>query len=206
MNQDWHKAADEPIDNSLPENHIPVARTAGPAVAEAAPDPFNPIMSALGEIRVELAREHERAAARERVIDRLHEENQRLRTGEYRALVRPLVTDLQSLRNDLLRQGAGLTGPVTPEAAASLLASFAYSIELTLERVGVQVLRVEPGMALQPGVHRAVGVVATTDPDLDGTVAAAVADGYLDVATARPLTPVSVTVHRFTEPPAEPAG
>ncbi|WP_329108023.1 nucleotide exchange factor GrpE [Micromonospora sp. NBC_01699] len=199
---------DDTIDNSSQDLHVPIPRTddtVTPDETRDDADRFAELVAVLAEIRGELVRGNERAVARERVIDRLHEENQRLRAGEYRALVRPLVTDLQSLRNDLLRQGAGLAEPVSPRAAANLLASFAFSVELTLERVGVQVLRAEPGVPFEPGTHRAVGVVPTLDPDRDGTVAALVSDGYLDVAAARPLVPASVTVHRFTGPPAEPA-
>lgn len=169
------------------------------------------ISATLAGIQHELARHNERAAARERIIDRLHDENRRLRAGEHRAVTRPLVTDLQSLRNDLLRQAAGLTGPVDPGAVADLLRSFAYSIELTLERSGVRVLRAAAGIPFEPGRHRVVGVVPTEDPQRDSTVAEPVADGYQDVVSERVLLPATVTVLRLppapvplqTAPPAE---
>ncbi|MDI5939621.1 hypothetical protein QLR68_16015, partial [Micromonospora sp. DH15] len=53
--------------------------------AEATADRLWEISAALAAIQHELARQNERAAARERVIDRLHEENLRLRSGEYRS-------------------------------------------------------------------------------------------------------------------------
>ncbi|MDG4818308.1 nucleotide exchange factor GrpE [Micromonospora sp. WMMD956] len=168
---------------------------------ESAADRLWEIGAALAAIQHELARQNERAAARERVIDRLHEENLRLRSGEYRSVTRPLVTDLQSLRNDLLRQAATLRDPVTVPTVAELLGSFAYSIELTLERAGVQVLRATAGTPFEPGSHRVARVVCTDDPARDGTVAEPLADGYRDVVSDRVLLPASVVVCRRSATP-----
>ncbi|MFC8849193.1 MULTISPECIES: nucleotide exchange factor GrpE [unclassified Micromonospora] len=169
--------------------------------AEATADRLWEIGAALTAIQHELARQNERAAARERVIDRLHEENLRLRSGEYRSVTRPLVTDLQSLRNDLLRQAATLSAPLAVPTVAELLGSFAYSIELTLERAGVRVLRAAAGAPFEPGTHRVARVVPADDPAQDGTVAEPVADGYRDVVSDRVLLPASVVVCRRSATP-----
>ncbi|GIG59207.1 hypothetical protein Lfu02_35790 [Longispora fulva] len=155
----------------------------------------------LGRIEAALG---DAAAARERTIDRLHEENQRLRIGERQLLLRPLVTDLHRLRDDLLRQAGDLPATLTPEQAAALLSSYAVSVEQTLQRCGVLVLTAEPGEAYDPYRHRAVGTVPAAGPEGDGLVAEVLGDGYRDAVADRVVAPAAVRVARWT-PPAEPA-
>lgn len=155
----------------------------------------------LAALRAEVARDHERAAARERVIDRLHDDNQKLRAGERHLLLRPLLTDLQRLRHELLRTAAGLPESFSGARAADLLRSYADNLELTLERGGVAVVAPEPGAAFDPSTHRAAGAVETADPAQDATVAEVVLDGYQDTLTDRTVVPATVRVHRWTPVP-----
>jgi molecular chaperone GrpE len=138
-----------------------------------------------------------RAAARERVIDRLHEDNQRLRSGERQLLLRPVLTDLCRLRDGLLRQAATLPASVTAAEMSDLLGSFAYSVEQALERCGVRPLGSSRGDAVDPGRHRVAGTVATAEPDQDGRVAEVLADGYLDTVDDRVLAPAAVRVSQW---------
>ncbi|NBE84915.1 nucleotide exchange factor GrpE [Micromonospora rubida] len=175
------------------------------------PDRLDELAQRLGDelagLRAEVAREHHRAAAREQVIDRLHEENQRLRAGERLLLLRPLLTDLQRLRHDLLRTAAGLPAGFDTAAAADMLRSYAASLELTLERGGVTVLVPVPGAAFDPSTQRAAGTVPAVDPGQEGTVAEVVLDGYHDVEAGRTVVPAAVRVHRWLPDPAPvPAG
>ncbi|MFI0794022.1 nucleotide exchange factor GrpE [Micromonospora rubida] len=161
----------------------------------------------LAGLRAEVAREHHRAAAREQVIDRLHDENQRLRAGERLLLLRPLLTDLQRLRHDLLRTAAGLPAGFDTAAAADMLRSYAASLELTLERGGVTVLVPVAGAAFDPSTQRATGTVPAVDPGQEGTVAEVVLDGYHDVEAGRTVVPAAVRVHRWLpDPDPVPAG
>jgi molecular chaperone GrpE len=152
-------------------------------------------------LRAEVARDHERAAARERIIDRLHDDNQKLRAGERHLLLRPLLTDLQRLRHELLRTAAALPESFSGEQAAELLRSYAYNLELTLERGGIAVVAPEPGATFDPSAQRAAGAVETADPAHDGTVAEVVLDGYHDTLTDRIVAPATVRVHRWTPVP-----
>ncbi|RAO13502.1 hypothetical protein ONO23_03715 [Micromonospora noduli] len=160
----------------------------------------------LAGLRAEVARTQDRAAAREQVIDRLHEENQRLRAGERRLLLRPLLTDLQRLRHDLLRTAAGLPTTFDATAAAEMLRSYAANLELTLERGGISVLAPAVGATFDPSTQRATATEPARDPGQDGTVAAVVLDGYHDVETGRTAVPAAVRVHRWIPDPQPPAG
>lgn len=167
----------------------------GPAREEPAVDRF---ADALREVRDELAAGNARAAARERVIDRLHDENQQLRQGERQGVLRPVVTDLYRLRDDLLRQAAELPADFGPAQAAALLVSYAQTVELALERAGVFMVRPEAGEPFDARLHRAQGVVPAAEPEADATVAEVLRDGYRDAATDRVLSPAAVVVARWT--------
>jgi molecular chaperone GrpE (heat shock protein) len=196
----------------MPAEAMPMPAEAMPMPAEATEEPtkeqdgdelagrLDGIEAALLRVCDELAATHERAAARERVIDRLYDENQRLRTGERQLLLRPVLVDLQRLRNDLLRQAAALPAEVTTEAMARLMRSFADSVELTLERGGIRVVHPEVATPFDPDLHRAAEVVLADTPERDKTVAGVLADGYLDVTTGRATVPAVVRVHRWTPP------
>jgi hypothetical protein len=186
----------------------------GRAVADAA-TPAGDALSAIGELRVsiaelvsQVARDHDRAQAREGVIDRLHAEVQGLRAGEARSLLRPVVTDLWRLRDDLARQARSVPDSMTRGEVAVLLESYADSVVLILERCGIVAVRPEPETKFDPRQQQAAGVVGTTRPDLDGTVAGVVTDGYAEAGTGRPVTPARVTIYRHADggPPDGPAG
>jgi molecular chaperone GrpE (heat shock protein) len=172
------------------------------------PDDGDGILALAREVeglRTQVARDHERAAAREHIIDRLHDENERLRAGERQLLLRPVLVDLQRLRHDLLRSSHRLPAGFGPEQAGELLRSYAHNLELTLERGGVRVLTPQCGTVFDAATQRAAGTVATTDPAHDGTVADLVDDGYYDVQADRVVQPATVRVHRFVAA-AEPTG
>src|SRR5262245_39221888 len=89
-----------PDDPSTPENPIasPPADADGAVAAS-----LEEIHSVLAELMRTAEREHDRATHRERVIDQLHEENQRLRHGELQAAFEPVRTSLYRLY-DLVRR------------------------------------------------------------------------------------------------------
>jgi molecular chaperone GrpE len=176
-------------------------------VPDRAPSRLDELSDLIGRelpaLREQIARDHERAAAREQIIGRLHDDVQRLRVGERQLVLRPLLSDLQRLRHDMLRTGDGLPEQFSARQAADLLRSFAYNLELTLERGGIVVVAPEPGTPFDPAAQRAMGTVAATDPAQDGTVAEVITDGYHDVQSGRTAAPCAVRVHRWV--PLEPA-
>lgn len=173
------------------------------ATGQEAPDPVAALAGSVGELAEQVRAHHARAQARERVIDQLHAEIERLRVGEQGLLLRPIVTDLQRLRFDLLHQATTLSPQIDQLQAAVLLKSFALSVELTLERCGSVPIRPSVGTRFSAREHRAVKLVAAASPDDDGMIATVVADGYLDTSTERITAPARVHVWRWT-PPDEP--
>ena len=178
------------------------------ATGQEASDPVAVLAGSVGELVEQVRAHHARAHARERVIDRLHAEVERLRTGEQGLLLRPVVTDLQRLRTDLLHQAATLSPRVDQKQAAALLESFALSVELALERCGSVPIRPSVGAEFSAREHRAVKLVEAASPEEDGTIAAVMADGYLDTSTDRVTVPARVHVRCWRpleqSPPAPP--
>jgi molecular chaperone GrpE len=143
------------------------------------------------------AGESDRALARERVIDRQHEEIERLRSIERAGQLRPVITDLCRLRNGLRRQAGTVPAEMTGSQVANLLDSFASTVEETLERCGIAVLPCAVGTAFEPKRHQVVGVVEIDDLERDGTVAEVLQDGYAEIDGGKVVVPTRIRLHRY---------
>ena len=152
------------------------------------------ISGALRDLADSSQRYHARAEQREGIIDHLRSEVELLRRGERRGLLRPLLTDMCRLRNDLLRQAADLPPDYDAVKAAELLVSYAESIQLTLESNGVITYVPDDGEPFNPRMHRRVAGETSADPALAGRIAHVRRDGYLDVEANSPIAPAEVTV------------
>ena len=168
--------------------------------------PADTVLTAISELRVSLAglesqaaRDHDRAQAREAVIDRLHEEVARLRAGEARALLRPAVTDLRRLRDDLLIQARSVPETMTRDEVTALLESYADSVVLILERCGIVAVRPATDTKFDPRQQQVSGIAETGQPDLDGMVAGIVSDGYAEADGGLPVAPARVIVYRHAD-------
>lgn len=143
--------------------------------------------------------ESERAAARERVIERQHADIERMRVDERFGVLQPVLVDLGTLRNDLLRQAVTLPADLSVERMVTLLESFAASVEDTLLRCGVEPQPREVGVPFLPRHQRVARVVETDDAQRDGTVAEIVQDGYVETGGGRVVIPARVAVHRAVD-------
>lgn len=159
------------------------------------------ISAALGELADHSRRYHTRAEQREKVIDGMHAELERLRRGERRGLVRPLLSEVCRLRDDLLRQADQLPADYDARRASELLRSYAESIEIMLADNGVTAYQPEPGDPFEARVHRGIRRQPTDDPGLVGTVARVSRSGYLDLESNVPIAAAEVVV--FTAPSPE---
>ncbi|MBO2457356.1 nucleotide exchange factor GrpE [Actinomadura violacea] len=141
------------------------------------------VRDALAGLTARLDRERERAAHREAVIDRLHEENQRLRRGELQAMLEPVRAALYRLHDQARREAGRLAGPDAGEPAdpvrtAGLFAAVADDVADALARLGVERFTAEPGEPYDASRHRPVAVTPVAEPGRDGLVTGVQADGF----------------------------
>src|SRR5689334_2130447 len=107
--------------------------------------------SVLADLVKTAGREHDRATHRERVIDRLHEENQRLRHNELQAALEPVRTSLYRLYDLVRRESERKTAD--PAHVPKLLAAIADELADTIARTGVERMPVDEGDAFDPARH-----------------------------------------------------
>ena len=167
------------------------------------------LLEALAErqerVEAQLAEFHRRSAHREAMIDRLHEENQRLHGDLRQTILYPIVSDLIRLHDSLVgaaeataRAGDGAS------ASAELIRSFASDVELTLDRCGIEPFGGEPGEPFRPAEHRALSVVPADRPELGNTIVEVVAVGFRELDGGRVRRPLHARFARY-EGDAEPA-
>jgi molecular chaperone GrpE len=193
-------AGERPIDPTIANGQQApgTAGDAGPFTAEPASSGeqlLATIAQTVERLAASAERYHARAEQREIVISHLHAEVDRLRHGERRSMLRPLLVEVCRLRNDLQRQADDLPGDFDAEQARLLLRSYADSIELALEDNGVAIFTPEKGDQFEPRLHRRVGGEPSTDPALVGRVAWVRRSGYLDTETSAPLAPAEVVLY-----------
>ena len=153
----------------------------------------------IGKVEEQLAEFHRRSAHRESLIDRLHEENQRLRGGIGRVVLEPVVADLIRLYDQLGREVRRLEADGRD---GQLLWSFAEDVAQILDRCGIEVFSAQPGEPFQRDRHRPLAVVACDDDSRHNTVAEVVAAGFLERETGRIRRPVQARFHQYTPGPA----
>jgi molecular chaperone GrpE len=181
----------------LLEQGLPHLAQGDPEMTESAnqtADPLTRILGTLQELADSSERYHARAEQREGVIDHLRSEVDRLRRGERRGLLRPLLVEICRLRNDLLRQAEDLPADFDAERARLLLRSYAESVEFALEDNGVVTYSPGEGDAFEPRMHRKVGGEPTSDPAVAGRIAQVRRNGYLDVEANTPIAPAEVVL------------
>jgi molecular chaperone GrpE len=171
-----------PDDPSPPDDGTASAST--PPSAPPSADAGGDIEASLLEIRTQLAalaatagREHDRAAHRERVIDRLHEDNERLRHSELQAAFEPARTSLYRLY-DLVRRESEREG-ADVEHVPKLLAAIADELAEVIARTGVERMPVGEGDPFDPARHRPAGTHDVEDAELDGTIVTVQRAGFI---------------------------
>lgn len=165
---------------SLPEQAIPPAEQ---------PYPGDALICRLDAIERQLADFHRRSAHREEIINRLHEDNQRLKQGEHRVVLEPVIADLIRLHEQLARQARR-----TPDDG--MLASFVDEVDEILDRCGIEVFMAAQGDAYRSDRHKPLAVVQTTDPELHNTVAEPIAAGFIDRLNDRVRRPAQARFYQ----------
>jgi molecular chaperone GrpE (heat shock protein) len=149
----------------------------------------------LGQVEEQLAEFHRRSAHRELVIDRLHEENQQLRSGFGKIILEPVIADLIRLDDQLSREVRRLEADGQDPR---LLWSFAEDVRQILDRCGIEVFSADPGDPFDRDRHRALAVVACQDESRHNTVAEVVAAGFAERGTGRVRRPVQARFYQYT--------
>jgi len=164
-----------PVDPPSPKDGTksPSAADADGVLAASLDD----IRSLLTDLTKTAGREHERAAHREQVIDRLHEENQRLRHSELQAALEPVRSALYRLHDMVRRESQRDTAD--PVHVPKLLAAIADELAEVLARTGVEHMPVEEGDPFDPARHRPAGTHDVDDAELDGTVVTVQRAGFI---------------------------
>jgi molecular chaperone GrpE (heat shock protein) len=166
---------------------------AGPPPA-AQPSGLTELADRLSQVEEQLAEFHRRSAHRESVIDRLHEENQQLRSGFGRLVLDPVVTDLIRLYDQLTREGRHLDADGQD---AHMTWSFAEDVLQILDRCGIEAFSAEPGDPFARDRHRPLAVVPCDDEGRHNTVAEVVAIGFTERATGRVRRPVQARFYQY---------
>jgi molecular chaperone GrpE len=171
-----------------------------------APKVLGMVLERLAGIEAGIAEFHQRSAYREAVIDRLHQDNQLLRSGERRALLEPVVADLIRLYDALEREAARLEAePDGSAATGALLRGFASEVELILDRCGIERFSAEAGDPYRAGEHRPLSVVPVADPARHNTLAVVLAPGFRDRDSGRVKRPVHARFHQYKEQGDQPS-
>jgi molecular chaperone GrpE len=178
-------------DEELPRASTVTAANGEVADGAAADGEVAELSLRLSAVEQQLAEFHRRAAHRESVIDRLHEENQQLKQGGHRAVLEPVVADLIRLHDQLSREARRVG------AEGGLIGSFAEEVAEILDRCGIEVFTAQPGESFQGDRHRPLAVVPTSDPELHNTVAEAVAAGFYDRENDRVRRPAQARFHQY---------
>jgi molecular chaperone GrpE len=194
-------SADQPRHGNDPSSEAAEHESQPGAVPEVAARPGDAIMAAFGDltarlagIEEQLAEFHRRSAHREQVIDRLHEENQRLRGGLSKAILEPVVTDLIRLFDQVDREVRRLRADGKDER---LLWSFADDIAQILDRCGIGMYSAEPGDPFDRDRHRPLAVVACADKSQHNTMAEMITVGFTERETGRIRRPVQARFYQY---------
>jgi molecular chaperone GrpE len=176
------------------------ATEASPSAAEttSAPDTTQGprwLADSLAKLRDEVAEANAISRERERIIDRLHEENKRLRAEALDRLAEPLLRDLIRLSDDLGKTVAAYSAKdSTPPAILADLRSYADAVQDILYRQGVEPFDAAQGTPFDPKTHRALATVPAGEGDRDRTIARVIRVGF--ASGARVLRLLEAEVYR----------
>ena len=202
----------EPDDPTAPPGADPVAaapETAPEEAPEPVPEPgidhavVEQLQAQIADLDRNLAAAQRRAdemtlVARRQsdMVEELHGDNRRLRDGEIREAVAPLVRGVARLLDDLARMRSG------DGSDSADLEFLEKRVAELLHDSGVLPLSPEPGTPFDPKEHQATGRATTEDPAADRTVAELRRAG-LRRDDGRMLRPADVVVYRYVAPALE---
>lgn len=135
------------------------------------------------------------ATERERIIDRLHQENQQLKSGELQQAMLPLFRDLIRLHDDLRQTSQLYAGQDNAEAARDFQ-SYSEATADVLYRYGVERYEAAAGTSFNPKEQRAMAAIPTADENLDRMIAKTIRCGFR--SESRSIRLLEAEVYRVT--------
>jgi molecular chaperone GrpE (heat shock protein) len=165
----------------------------------------------LAELTEQVANFHDRAAAHEELIAKMHARIEKLQSGETKKLLKPISTQLIALYSDLEDTASELRPDTSIDQVAGLLTNFSLTVESILDNLGLLPLQTAAGDAFEPRLHHAIKRVDTSDPASDRTIAVVLRQGFAEPGEPKPLVPSRVSVYRYdgsapTETPTADSG
>ena len=140
---------------------------------------------------------------RERIIDRLHQENQSLRQGELQHALLPVLRDSIRLFDDLKQTALNYAerDSLVPANVARDFECFAETVYDILYRHGIESYSAVEGDVFNSKEHRVVGVVQTHEKEKDRIIKRTIREGFRsNHAVVRLL---EAEVYRYVPDPAE---
>lgn len=133
---------------------------------------------------------------RERIIDRLHEENQQLRSGQIEQIIEPLIRDLVRLFDDLQHTIRTRVDAGDAEGLKDI-EFFRETVSDILFRYGIDRYEEPQDLLFDPTVHRPLAAVPTNDPEQHRKIARVVRSGFR--TEKRIVRMLEVDVFRYDE-------
>lgn len=140
---------------------------------------------------------------RELVIDRLHQENQKLKRGELQQVQLPIFRDLIRLYDDLKLTASKYSDQSTAgsENFVKDLICYAETIIDILYRYGVEKIEARAGEDFNSKEHKAVAATPVAEIEQDRKISRIIRDGFK--AETRIIRNVEVEVSRYAAPKIE---
>jgi molecular chaperone GrpE (heat shock protein) len=151
--------------------------------ASEPPPSLGVLTEAVGSLRDALAASLRTQEHQQALLDKIHDEKERLREAEQRRHRDPILRDLIQLSDTCLRTSRQWrarrdVSPETAEKVGAVLVDTAADVALILERQGIEDFAPMVDDQFQRGESKAVGTSPTTDPARDGLVAEVRKRGY----------------------------
>lgn len=135
---------------------------------------------------------------KEKLIDKMHEELQKLKADLYKNLVRPVLLDVIHIRDNMHRMQADLNKKY-PEGMVPIKTFSEYSVDLAdlLEEHGVEIFEEKTGTPFIPVKQKVINRLVTNEKDRSGIIARSTSSGY--IYNGQVISPQRVDVYYFEE-------
>jgi len=135
---------------------------------------------------------------KEKLIDKMHDELQALKSNLYKNFVKPVLIDVLQIRDNIRRMETDLNKKF-PEGLMPIKIFSGYSLDLAdlLEAHDVEIFEEKPGTSFIPLKQKVINRLATNNKDLSGTIVRSKSSGY--IYNGQVISSQKVDVYYFDE-------